>query len=141
MRTYARVVATALYLTLSCTSLEAGRAVFTGTNDAEPINAGFRRDSIVLYDTGFQIVNGDNPYRDFADHSMGPTGYSDTWPDFFPELEIRGAGRDRTKVAGEAYRDLAIKPFLTEYSPPYVAARVTLKAALDNVSTRLHLRS
>ncbi|MDE0662150.1 MAG: carboxypeptidase regulatory-like domain-containing protein [Gammaproteobacteria bacterium] len=88
MRSNARVVATALYLTLSCTSsVEAGRAVFTGANDAEPINAGFRRDSLVLYDTGFQIVNGDNPYRDFADHSIGPTGYSDTWPDFFPELD------------------------------------------------------
>ncbi|MDE0039307.1 MAG: carboxypeptidase regulatory-like domain-containing protein [Gammaproteobacteria bacterium] len=87
MRTNARVVATALYLTLSCMSSQAGRAVFTGANDAEPINAGFRRDSLVLYDTGFQIVNGDNPYRDFADHSIGPTGYSDTWPDFFPELD------------------------------------------------------
>ena len=87
MRTNARVVATALYLTLSCTSPQAGRAVFTGANDAEPINAGFRRDSLVLHDTGFQIVNGDNPYRDFADHSIGPTGYSDTWPDFFPELD------------------------------------------------------
>ncbi|MXY55576.1 MAG: hypothetical protein F4Y41_04130, partial [Gammaproteobacteria bacterium] len=88
MRSNARVVATALYLTLSCTSsVEAGRAVFTGANDAEPINAGFRRDSLVLYDTGFQIVNGDNPYRDFSDHSIGPTGYSDTWPDFFPELD------------------------------------------------------
>ena len=41
----------------------------------------------MLHDDGFQIVNGDDPYRDFADHSMGPTGYSDTWPDFFPELD------------------------------------------------------
>ena len=74
-------------LALASAPVEAGRAVFTGANDAEPINAGFRRDRIVLHDDGFQIVNGDNPYRDFADHSMGPTGYSDTWPDFFPELD------------------------------------------------------
>ena len=87
MRTHARVAATALCLTIFYSPAEAGRAVFTGANDAEPIKAGFRRDSVVLYDTGFQIVNGDNPYRDFADHSMGPTGYSDTWPDFFPELD------------------------------------------------------
>ncbi len=80
-------VAAALLLALACAPAEAGRAVFTGANDAEPIKAGFRRDSIVLHETGFQIVNGDNPYRDFADHSMGPTGYSDTWPDFFPELD------------------------------------------------------
>lgn len=82
------VVATILCLTLASPPAEAGRAVFTGATDAEPINAGFRRDSIVLHDDdGFQIVNGDDPYRDFADHSMRPTGYSDTWPDFFPELD------------------------------------------------------
>ena len=79
--------AAALLLALAYSPAEAGRAVFTGANDAEPIRAGFRRDSIVLHETGFQIVNGDDPYRDFADHSMGPTGYSDTWPDFFPELD------------------------------------------------------
>ncbi len=83
----ATTAAAALLLTLACAPAEAGRAVFTGANDAEPIKAGFRRDSIVLHETGFQIVNGDDPYRDFADHSMGPTGYSDTWPDFFPELD------------------------------------------------------
>ena len=87
MGTNARLAATAFCLTLSYSPMEAGRAVFTGANDAEPVNAGFRRDRIVLYDAGFQIVNGENPYRDFADHSMGPTGYSDTWPDFFPELD------------------------------------------------------
>ena len=87
MGTNARLAATAFCLTLSYSPVEAGRAVFTGANDAEPVNAGFRRDRVVLYDTGFQIVNGENPYRDFADHSMGPTGYSDTWPDFFPELD------------------------------------------------------
>ena len=81
------VLAAALCLTISFGSAEAGRAVFTGANDAEPIKAGFRRDSIVLHETGFQIVNGENPYKDFADHSIGPTGYSDTWPDFFPELD------------------------------------------------------
>ena len=81
------VVAAGLCLAISFTSAEAGRAVFTGANDAEPINAGFRRDSIVLHDGGFQIVNGDDPYRDFAEHSMRATGYSDTWPDFFPELD------------------------------------------------------
>ena len=106
MATSARAAATALFLTLSHSPAEAGRAVFTGANDEEPINAGFRRDRVVLYDTGFQIVNGNDPYRDFADHSMGPTGYSDTWPDFFPELdsdihpEIVEAIGDRTgKVA------------------------------------------
>ena len=83
----AKATAAALLLALACAPAEAGRAVFTGANDEEPIKAGFRRDSIVLHETGFQIVNGDNPYRDFADHSMGPTGYSDTWPDFFPELD------------------------------------------------------
>ena len=82
-----KLVATALCVTLASTSADAARAVFTGANDAEPINAGFQRDRIVLYDTGFRIANGDNPYRDFADHSMKPTGYSDTWPDFFPELD------------------------------------------------------
>ena len=87
MGTNARLAATAFCLTLSYSPVEAGRAVFTGANDAEPVNAGFRRDRVVLHDTGFQIVNGENPYRDFADHSMGPTGYSDTWPDFFPELD------------------------------------------------------
>ena len=81
------LVATTLCLTLASAPVEAARAVFTGANDAEPINAGFRRDSIVLHDDGFQIVNGSDPYRDFADHSMRPTGYSDTWPDFFPELD------------------------------------------------------
>ena len=83
----ATAAATMLCLAFTYAPVEAGRAVFTGANDAEPINAGFRRDRVVLHDTGFQIVNGDNPYRDFADHSMGPTGYSDTWPDFFPELD------------------------------------------------------
>ncbi|MCY4057873.1 MAG: carboxypeptidase-like regulatory domain-containing protein, partial [Gammaproteobacteria bacterium] len=48
-------------------------------------------------------------------------------------IEIRGAGGDRTKVAGEAYRDLAITPFLAEYYPPYGADGVALKAALANV--------
>ena len=79
--------AAALFLALAYAPVEAGRAVFTGAHDAEPINAGFRRDRIVLLESGFQVVNGDNPYKDFADHSMGPTGYSDTWPDFFPELD------------------------------------------------------
>ena len=83
----ATTAAAALLLTLACAPAEAGRAVFTGASDAEPIKAGFRRDSIVLLESGFQVVNGDNPYKDFADHSMGPTGYSDTWPDFFPELD------------------------------------------------------
>ena len=83
----ATMAAAAASLALACGPAEAGRAVFTGANDREPIKAGFRRDSIVLHETGFQIVNGDNPYQDFADHSMGPTGYSDTWPDFFPELD------------------------------------------------------
>lgn len=83
----AKATAAALLLALACAPAEAGRAVFTGANDEEPIKAGFRRDSIVLHETGFQIVNGDDPYRDFADHSMAPTGYSDTWPDFFPELD------------------------------------------------------
>ena len=83
----ATAAATMLCLAFAYAPVEADRAVFTGANDAEPINAGFRRDRVVLHDAGFQIVNGDNPYRDFADHSMGPTGYSDTWPDFFPELE------------------------------------------------------
>ncbi|MCY3810676.1 MAG: carboxypeptidase regulatory-like domain-containing protein [Gammaproteobacteria bacterium] len=87
MNSNARIVATGLCLAISCSSAEAGRAVFTGAKDAEPINAGFRRDTIVLHDNGFQIVNGDDPYKDFADHSIGPTGYSDTWPDFFPELD------------------------------------------------------
>ena len=83
----ATMAAAAMFLAFACVPAEAGRAVFTGANDREPIKAGFRRDRIVLHETGFQIVNGDNPYRDFADHSMGPTGYSDTWPDFFPELD------------------------------------------------------
>ena len=87
MSSNARIVAAALCLAISCSSTQAGRAVFTGANDAEPINAGFRRDTIVLHDNGFQVVNGDDPYEDFADHSIGPTGYSDTWPDFFPELD------------------------------------------------------
>ena len=87
MSSNARIVAAGLCLAISCSSAQAGRAVFTGANDAEPINAGFRRDTIVLHDNGFQIVNGDDPYEDFADHSIGPTGYSDTWPDFFPELD------------------------------------------------------
>ncbi|MCY3621682.1 MAG: carboxypeptidase regulatory-like domain-containing protein [Gammaproteobacteria bacterium] len=117
MRTYARVFATALYLTLSCMPVEAGRAVFTGADDAEPINAGFRRDSIVLHDSGFQVVNGDAPYRDFAEHSMGPTGYSDTWPDFFPEL------------------DGDIHPELVE---AIGANDFTLSLTLDPESTRLH---
>ena len=48
----ARAVAVGLCLAIPFMSAEAGRAVFTGANDVEPINAGFRRDKIVHYDTG-----------------------------------------------------------------------------------------
>ncbi|MYE25080.1 MAG: hypothetical protein F4Y01_14255 [Gammaproteobacteria bacterium] len=112
----ATMAAAAASLALACGPAEAGRAVFTGANDREPIKAGFRRDSIVLHETGFQIVNGDNPYQDFADHSMGPTGYSDTWPDFFPEL------------------DSDIHPEIVE---AIGAGDFTLSITLDPASTRL----
>lgn len=109
------VVATGLCLAFTFTSAEAGRAVFTGANDIEPINAGFRRDTIVLHDNGFQIVNGDDPYRDYADHALLPWG--GTWPDFFPELD----------------RDI---------HPEIVAAiganDFALELTLDPLSTRLH---
>ena len=113
------VVAIALGLCLgfSPPPAHAGRAVFTGAKDAEPINAGFRRDRIVLYDTGLRIANGDDPYRDFADHSMKRTGYSDTWPDFFPELDC--------DIHPEIVKAIGGNDF-------------TLSITLDPESTRLH---
>ena len=117
MSAHSRIVAAGLCLAISCSAVEAGRAVFTGANDTEPVNAGFRRDSIVLYDAGFQIVNGDDPYKDFADHTMRATGYSDTWPDFFPEL------------------DGDIHPEIVE---AIGANDFTLSLTLDPESTRLH---
>lgn len=111
------VLAGAVCVAFSFGSAEAGRAVFTGANDAEPINAGFRRDRIVLYDAGFRIANGDDPYRHFADHSMKRSGYSDTWPDFFPELD--------GDIHPEIVEAIAGNDF-------------TLSITLDPESTRLH---
>ena len=104
-----------LCLAIPFMSAEAGRAVFTGANDAEPINAGFRRDTIVHYDTGFQLVNGDNPYRDYADHATRP--WAGTWPDFFPELE------------GDIHPEIVEAIGANDF---------TLELTLDPESTRLH---
>lgn len=103
------------------TPLDAGRAVFTGVGDAEPIKAGFSRDSVVLYPSGFKIDNGNNPYRDKGDHVFAETGYSDTWPNFFPELvsdihpdlvEAIG-GNDFTLHLTLDPKSTALKPFTT----------------------------
>ncbi|MCY4128874.1 MAG: ankyrin repeat domain-containing protein [Gammaproteobacteria bacterium] len=69
------------------TSINAERAVFTGASDLEPIKVGFRRDRVVLHDDAFQILNGDNPYRNYEDHAYEQFTYEATWPDFFPELD------------------------------------------------------
>ncbi len=68
-------------------SIEAERAVFTGLTDLEPIEAGFKRDQVILHDDGFQILNGNNPYRDWFDHAFREDGYVVSWPSFFPGLE------------------------------------------------------
>lgn len=68
-------------------SIEAERAVFTGLTDLEPIEAGFKRDQVILHDDGFQILNGNNPYRDWFDHAFREDGYVVSWPNFFPGLE------------------------------------------------------
>ncbi len=104
-----------LCLALPCTSAEAGRAVFTGARDVEPVNAGFRRDTIVLHDNGFQVVNGDNPYRDYADHATHP--WSGTFPDFFPELD------------GDIHPEIVEAIGTNDF---------TLELTLDPESTRLH---
>ena len=51
--------------------------MFTGANDAEPINAGFRRDRVVFHDAGCQLVNGVDPYRDHIHHVVKRTYYVD----------------------------------------------------------------
>lgn len=68
-------------------TIEAERAVFTGSADLEPIKAGFKRDRVIQHDDGFQIFNGDNPYRDWYDHLLREDGYVVSWPSFFPGLE------------------------------------------------------
>ena len=68
-------------------SVEAERAVFTGLTDLEPIKAGFKRDRVIQHSDGFQILNGDSPYRDWYDHLLREDGYVVSWPNFFPGLE------------------------------------------------------
>ena len=72
---------------MSCfvTAIDAERAVFTGLADVEPIKAGFQRDKIILHKSGFQLLNGEKPYRNFQDHVFGQYGYG-IWPHFFPEI-------------------------------------------------------
>ena len=41
-------------------------AVFTGSRDAQPIIAGFARDRVVQSEDGFQLQNGNDPYRSLA---------------------------------------------------------------------------
>ena len=64
---------------------------------------------------------------------LDPGVYSEPL-ELISNIEIRGAGHDRTRVVREAYRDLAIVPFLAEYYPPYGTDGVALKAALANVA-------
>ena len=65
--------------------VHAATAVFTGAQDEEPIVASFSRDRVILLEDGFRLSNGMTPYKDYFDHAVGPTGYSDSLPDFFPE--------------------------------------------------------
>ena len=83
---YPTVLASVL-VTACCSTANAETAIFTGASDAEPIQAGFNRDQLVLYEDGFQIFNTDNPYRDIGDHVLGDQSYSSQWPSFFRELE------------------------------------------------------
>ena len=48
-------------------------------------------------------------------------------------VAMRGAGAESTKITGDGYRDVALRPFVKEWFPPYGAAAAQLKMRLPDV--------
>ncbi|MEE8166168.1 MAG: hypothetical protein V3T64_11405, partial [Myxococcota bacterium] len=65
--------------------LAQGRAIFTGSHDAEPLVAGFRRDILSQDADGFTLSNGTRGYRHFDDHSLEGT-YPELDSDIHPRI-------------------------------------------------------
>lgn len=101
------IVASAVAALLGGSSIEAATAVFTGSLDEEPIRASFARDRVVLYEDGFRLTNGMTPYKDYLDHAVGPTGYSDSLLNFFPEY-VRDLHHDIAAQIGKSDFEISI---------------------------------
>ena len=79
-------------LQLSSEQLHAqGRATFTGSNDAEPLMAGFGRDVLTQDANGFTLSNGPAGYVSFDEHSIGGT---------YPELDSAASILSQSVQAG-----------------------------------------